>query len=475
MDILTNFVHMNNILEELYENLTGSKPDSIVTLTKAGSNRQYFRLEGRRSLVGVVGTSIEENESFIYLSRHFSSLELPVPSVLAVSADSSCYLQEDLGNVSLFDMRSDWDLVEKAVSVLPSFQYKGARGLDFSRCYPVSDFDSQSILWDLNYFKYCFLNTSGVSYRENLLEEDFRKMAQRLSENSGDTFMYRDFQSRNVMIRDGKPYFIDFQGGRRGPAIYDLVSFVNQARAAFPHALKKRLIEAYIHEASVFTTIDVSEFHEKFREFSLLRNLQVLGAYGFRGRFERKPHFMASIPPALKSLAALLESDFNKYPYLTDILKNMIAKETVANVEQSTTAAESKLTVTVSSFSYKKGIPEDPSGNGGGFVFDCRGMENPGRYDEYKQITGLDKPVIDFLESKGEIKPFLEHCYAVVDPSVDCYDRRGFSSLMVSFGCTGGQHRSVYSAEHMAAHLKSKFPRVNVRLVHREQNIDRIL
>lgn len=461
------------MLKDLYHKIYGSYPSEIVALTKAGSNRQYFRLFGHKTVVGVVGTSVDENKAFIYLSRHFSDKGLNVPRVYGVSSDMRCYIQEDLGDTSLFDLRQDETLVESAVALLPQIQYLGAVGLDFNRCYPVSDFDGQSILWDLNYFKYCFLNTSGVTYRENFLEEEFHKMATRLSANPDNTFMYRDFQSRNVMIKDGAPYFIDFQGGRRGPAIYDLVSFVNQSRAAYPDGLKKRLILSYIAAASKFTEIDSTKFHESFREFSLLRNLQVLGAYGFRGRFERKPHFLKSISPAISDLARLIAEPFNNYPYLMEVLNEMIKHENRA--EESLKKAKSSLTVYVSSFSYKKGIPTDASGNGGGFVFDCRGMENPGRYDEFKTLTGLDKPVIDFLEQKGEIITFLENCYGLVDPSVECYDNRGFTSLTVSFGCTGGQHRSVYSAQKMAEHIKKKYPHVNVKLIHREQKIDRIL
>lgn len=469
------------MLTKLYESRFGTQPEAVIPLTPAGSNRRYFRLTGAQNAVGVIGNSIDENSAFIYLSRHFKSKVLPVPEVFAVSPDGLSYLQEDLGDCQLFEIRDSVDLLKKTIAVLPDFQYRGAEGLDFAKCYPVSDFDAQAMLWDLNYFKYCFLNTSGVAYREDLLESEFRKMATRLADGVGQTFMYRDFQSRNVMIKDGTPYFIDFQGGRRGPAEYDVVSFVTQARAAFPEAVRRELVATYIDSASRYVSIDLERFDERFREFSLLRSLQVLGAYGFRGRFERKAHFLKSIPPALKSLAALLEKPFAEYPYLNTVVSQMLEKELqVCSDESSLSAARaddkrSSLTVTVASFSYKKGIPTDESGNGGGFVFDCRAMLNPGRYDEYKTITGLDRPVIDFLERQGEVQPFLEHCYGLVDPAVECYDRRGFTSLSVNFGCTGGQHRSVYCAQHLAEHIKRRFPTVNVHLIHREQNIDKCL
>ncbi|MDE6090994.1 MAG: phosphotransferase [Duncaniella sp.] len=463
------------MLKDLYEKKFGVSPSEVERLTPAGSNRQYFRLKGCPTVVGVIGCSKEENDAFIYLARHFRSKGLPVPEVFAVSEDSLAYLQEDLGDRSLFDERSSIELLKKTISLLPDFQYAGAEGLDFSKCYPVSEFDNQAILWDLNYFKYCFLNTTGISYSEPRLEEDFRKMAVRLSANPSGSFMYRDFQSRNVMIKDGQPYFIDFQGGRRGPAEYDLVSFITQARAGFPVELREELTQTYICSASRYVDIDPEKFSLRLREFSLLRNLQVLGAYGFRGKFERKPHFLKSIPLAIGNLSTLIAEPFVEYPYLTEVLERMINKVDSELLLSATQRSESSLTVTVMSFSYKKGIPQDMSGNGGGFVFDCRGMENPGRYDEYKQITGLDRPVIDFLEGRGEIIRFLENCYGLVDPSVECYDRRGFTSLSVNFGCTGGQHRSVYGAQKMAEHIKAKYPHVKVHLIHREQNIDQSL
>ncbi|MDE7144878.1 MAG: phosphotransferase, partial [Duncaniella sp.] len=343
------------------------------------------------------------------------------------------------------------------------------------KCYPVAEFDSHAILWDLNYFKYCFLNTHAVPYREDLLEADFKVMARRLSENKFGTFMYRDFQSRNVMIKDNSPYFIDFQGGRRGPCEYDVVSFLWQAKAAFPQSLRDELIDVYIDSAQRYADLKADIFKSGLREFVLLRTLQVLGAYGFRGNFERKTHFLQSIPLALRNLSELLESPFEQYPYLCSILHRMLDVCLGQNIKMECGNSKSNLTVTVTSFSYKRGIPEDCSGNGGGFVFDCRAMENPGRYDEYKSLTGLDIPVIDFLENKGEIQAFLENCYGLVDPAVKRYDERGFTSLMINFGCTGGQHRSVYSAQHTAEHIKKHFPNVDVHLIHREQNIDLLL
>lgn len=458
-------------LEELYINIYGESPTKITPLTPAGSNRRYFRLFGKETVIGVIGVSHEENEAFLYLQHHFSEKGLPVPGLLAETPDGMEYLLEDLGDMPLFSVKDDIVLLEKTIRCLPDFQFKGGEGLDYSKCYPVAEFDSQAIMWDLNYFKYCYLNTTGVPYKEDLLEQDFKKMAIRLSDNPYGTFMYRDFQSRNVMIKDGKPYFIDFQGGRKGPCEYDVVSFIWQAKAAFPATLKEYLLDVYLDSAKRYADIDPVAFKSRVGEFALLRTLQVLGAYGFRGKFERKRHFLESIPLALRNLKEIISASYGSYPYLTSILKTMLDNEmNYRNIEDE--IKESPLVVTVTSFSYKRGIPEDVSGNGGGFVFDCRAMDNPGRYAEYKSITGLDKPVIDFLENRGEIQQFLRHCYALIDSAVDNYIDRGFSSLMVSFGCTGGQHRSVYSAQHMALHIKERFPNVKVHLLHREQKID---
>jgi hypothetical protein len=290
-------------------------------------------------------------------------------------------------------------------------------------------------------------------------------------------FMYRDFQSRNVMVVEREtegekelvPYFIDFQGGRKGPVYYDVASFLWQAKANFHPDLREELLEEYLNELQQYMPIDRDEFYDTLKHFVLFRTMQVLGAYGFRGYFEKKPHFLQSIPFAIDNLRHLLKFSSEDYPYLIEVLKEMTAMKQFKEV-----GMRKPLVVRVYSFSYKKGIPADGSGNGGGFVFDCRAINNPGKYERYQFFTGMDKPVIDFLEEDGEILPFLEEAYQMVDFSVKRYMDRGFQNLMVSFGCTGGQHRSVYAAEHMAKHINEKFG-VEVQLIHREQNIERIL
>jgi len=467
------------ILKELYLKYTGSQPDGIDEMPSSGSNRRYFRLTGGRSLIGVLGTCEPENDAFIYLAHHFGERGLPVPEVLAVSDDRMAYLQTDLGDTLLFNAiekgrvtsafsNDERDLLIKTIRLLPDVQFSGAVGLDFNKCYPTPHFDTRTIMWDLNYFKYCFLKATGLEFEEGRLEDDFQAMAEVLMRSQSSTFMYRDFQSRNVMIHDGEPYLIDFQGGRKGPFYYDVASFLWQAKAGFPDSLRHELIGHYISALRKYKPVDEDYFYEQLRHFVLFRTLQVLGAYGFRGYFEKKPHFMQSVPFAIANLKALLREPYPEYPYLSQVLGQLV------NLSQFSDQIKKRtLTVKVMSFAYKKGIPDDATGNGGGFVFDCRAINNPGKYERYKPFTGLDQQVIKFLEDDGEITGFLENCYALVDASVKRYMERGFTSLMVSFGCTGGRHRSVYSAQHMALHIASKF-NCKVELVHREQNIEQV-
>ena len=467
----------HKVLSELYITYTNEEPQNIEELPSSGSNRRYFRLSGKQSLIGVIGTCKEENEAFLYMDAHFISKGLPVPKVLLHSEDKMAYIQEDLGDTLLFNAiekgrkttvfsEEEKILLSKTIRLLPDIQFAGADGMDFSKCYPASEFNARSILWDLNYFKYCFLKATGMEFLEDKLEDDFQRLTDVLLRSSSATFMYRDFQSRNVMIKDGEPWFIDFQGGRKGPVFYDVASFLWQAKANLPDSLRGELLEDYINALRKYTPVDKEYFYAQLRHFVLFRTLQVLGAYGFRGYFEKKPHFIQSVPFAIANLRSLLTVPYPEYPYLNKILKELVGLKQFTDDLQKHT-----LTVRVMSFAYKKGIPNDPSGNGGGFVFDCRAVNNPGKYERYKPFTGLDAQVIKFLEDDGEILTFLDYAYAMVDASVKRYVERGFTNLMVSFGCTGGQHRSVYCAQHMAEHINKKF-NVKVELVHREQNIE---
>ena len=433
--------------------------------------------------IGVVGTDRHENDAFLTIARHFSEKGITVPEILMVSEDGMRYIQEDLGGTHLYDLVSSKDtdhtylegLLCRTMAALPKMQFEGAQGLDFSVCYPQPSFDRRMVMFDLNYFKYCFLKATGLEFNEMWLQDDLERFADDLLREETDvpTFMYRDFQSRNVMIKDDVPYFIDFQGGRRGPIYYDVASFIWHARSGFSDAMREKMLDAYLEALSEYVEVDRAEFILRLRKFVLFRTLQVLGAYGFRGWTEHKANFVVSIPKAVKGLKELISSDdfADAYPYLTDTLRRMVGQPRIDVPE----AVSDRLLVTVTSFSFKKGIPEDASGNGGGYVFDCRSIHNPGRYEPYKKLTGMDEPVIKFLEDDGEITGFLDHVYGVVDPHVDTYSRRGFTSLMVNFGCTGGQHRSVYCAEHLAAHLTTKYPDICVHLIHREQCIERWL
>lgn len=466
-------------LKKLYIAYVGCEPQAIEEMPASGSNRRYFRLLGNPTLIGVSGESLEENRAFLYMAEHFKQKGLPVPTIYARSENNMFYLQEDLGDTLLFNAiekgrqtsifsEEEKELLRKTMRLLPAIQFAGADGMDFSYCHPQAEFNSRSILWDLNYFKYCFLKATGLEFQEDRLEDDFQKMSDVLLRSSSATFLYRDFQSRNVMVKDGEPWLIDFQGGRKGPIYYDVASFLWQAKANYPDELRQELLNEYIQALRKYKPVDEAYFHAQLRHFVLFRTMQVLGAYGFRGYFEKKPHFIQSVPYAIENLRQLLKEPYPEYPYLTEVLKSLTELKQFADGLQ-----KQKLTVKVMSFAYKKGIPEDTTGNGGGYVFDCRAVNNPGKYERYKPFTGLDEPVIKFLEEDGEITTFLEHVYALVDASVKRYIERGFTNLSVCFGCTGGQHRSVYSAQHLAEHLNQKFG-VQVNLVHREQNIEKI-
>ena len=479
---------MAQSLSLLFFEATGKKAGEQTALTASGSNRRYYRIESEDktvSLIGVQGTSRDENHAFLYMAEHFMQKGLNVPKVLAVSDDEMNYVQQDLGNVLLFDYIAEGrktgvfsakekDMLRETMRALARFQVIGAEEFDFNQCYPQPEFNLRSILWDLNYFKYCFLKATGLDFQEDKLENEFERLAYILLQNRMNAFMYRDFQSRNVMVckdADGNevPYFIDFQGGKRGPVFYDVASFLWQAKANFHPDLREELVEVYIEELQKHIPVDRELFYDTLKHFVLFRTMQVLGAYGFRGYFEKKPHFLQSIPFAIDNLRHLLKHASEDYPYLIEVLQKMTEMKQFKDV-----GVRKPLVVRVMSFSYKKGIPADPSGNGGGFVFDCRAVNNPGKYERYTHFTGMDEPVIQFLEEDGEMQPFLEQAYQLVDFSVKRYMDRGFQNLMVSFGCTGGQHRSVYSAEKMAQHINEKFG-VEVQLIHREQNMERVL
>ena len=467
-------------LEELFYKYTGERPLSCEALPLSGSNRRYYRLKGAKSsIIGAKGTSEEENRAFIALAKHFKSAGLNVPEFYTATPDSIYYLQEDLGDDTLFKLieqgrergsygAKDIAMLKKTVALLPKFQFEGGADLDFGCCYPQAEFDEKNVWFDFNYFKYCFLKTSGVEFNEIRLHEDFTAMAEDLLAvgRNTSTFMYRDFQARNVMMVKGKPYFIDFQGGRKGPFYYDLASFVWQARANYSQELKDILIAEYKKELKRYIKVSDAEFTRNLRLFVLFRTMQVLGAYGFRGYFEKKPHFLQSVPFAIDNLRKLITKPFTRYPYLQQVLLQLTKMRQLKDLRKEIT-----LEVHIFSFAYKKGIPLDDSGNGGGYIFDCRALENPGKYEKFRLFTGLDKEVIDYLEEEGGIKKYLSNVYDMLDAHVKRFIERKFTHLQVCFGCTGGQHRSVYCAQHLAEHIAKRF-NVRVKLTHRELNIE---
>jgi len=469
------------LLQQLFESYTGQKVGEVTELNSSGSNRRYFRLKGGAlSIIGVIGTNKDENNAFIYLSRHFIEKGIRVPRVLAVSEDRMRYIQEDLGDESLYQSVShgresgeygtmESELLCRTIACLPKLQFKGAEGMDWNVCYPEPAFGERMVMFDLNYFKYCFLKATGLEFNEVKLQEDFERLKDDLLQDMGNTFMYRDFQARNVMMKDGDPYFIDFQGGRRGPIYYDVASFVWQARSRYPESLRKKLVQTYLTALKAYTDVDEARFEERLRLFVLFRTLQALGAYGFRGYFEKKPHFLASVPYALGNLRRLLQKPFTDYPYLNGILSKLTTMSQFNEI-----AEDRRLEVRIFSFAYKKGIPVDNTGNGGGYVFDCRAINNPGKYEHYRQFTGLDKEVVDFLVEDGGVTRFLGNVYELVDPHVKRFIERKFTHLQVCFGCTGGQHRSVYCAERLAEHLSEKFD-IKITVTHRELDMEKIL
>ncbi len=467
-----------NEIIQLFENHFNEKAENVEMLPTSGSYREYCRLSNsKRSVIGAFNSDVKENAAFLSFTNHFIKNNLTVPEVYSVSSDSKKYLLEDLGNTTLFDFlsvtREKEGFSEKIISEykkvlteLPKIQIVAGKDLDYSVCYPRAAFDKTSMMWDLNYFKYYFLKLAKIQFDEQALEDDFQLFSDYLLSADSNYFLYRDFQSRNVMLKDGRVYFIDYQGGRRGALQYDLASLLYDGKADIPENIRQQLYDLYIDELEKYLPVNNIDFAAYFKGFVLIRIMQAMGAYGFRGFYEKKEHFLKSIPYALKNLEFML-ADLSlpvELPELLSVLTQLTHSDVLKEIGQT----KSNLTVTVTSFSYKNGYPVDSSGNGGGHVFDCRAINNPGRYPEYKILTGKDMEVQKFLEQKSEMEIFLNAVKLIVDQSVKTYLDRRFSHLSVSFGCTGGQHRSVYAAEKIAEHLKNNFP-VNVVLNHREQ------
>lgn len=472
---------MKNIeskLISLFQIWSNSEVKTIETLPLSGSSRKYYRLISEtHCAIGVYNEDAKENKAFVAFTKHFNSINLPVTDIYAEDLVEGIYLQKDLGNETLYSFLSSnrvdntipnnvVECYKKVVKTLPLFQIEGNKGFNYDYCYPRTHFDKQSMMWDLSYFKYYFLKLANVAFDEQSLEEDFHTFCNFLLEAKSDYFLYRDFQSRNIMLVENEPIFIDYQGGRKGALQYDLASVLYDAKADLPQKLRNELFEIYVDEVEKHTEVNRVEFEAHYYGFVLIRIMQALGAYGFRGYYEKKTHFLQSIPFALSNLEWILKN--KPLPIQISSLLEVLFELTRTERLRSFPDSPQRLSVAVNSFSYKKGIPKDDSGNGGGFVFDCRVLPNPGRLAEFKEKTGMDKEVIDYLEIIPEVEQFKNHIKGLIDIAVGNYLKRGFTSLQINFGCTGGQHRSVYFAQQMALYIKKTYP-TNVLLRHREQ------
>ena len=474
------------VLKRLFEQRFHSPVERVEPLQGelGGSGRKIIRLSSEKlSAIGILYNVREENVAFLEFSRHFRRHALPVPEIYADDLSQGAYLEEDLGGTTLFEFLSDHrngatiapEVVaayRKVVAVLPRFQVEAGRDLNYKVCYPRASFDRQSIAWDLNYFKYYFLRLAGIPFNEQALEHDFSRLTKLLLSASRDYFLYRDFQSRNIMLRkslnEDQPFFLDYQGGRKGALQYDIASLLYDAKADLPPDLRQQLLDHYLDSLSGFLDLDRSAFMQYYYAYVYVRIMQALGAYGFRGFYERKEHFLQSVPYALKNIRWLLHNVELPValPTLMEAFKSVVASDKLQGL---TAASEpERLTVRVFSFSFHRGLPQDETGNGGGFVFDGRSLPNPGREERFKTLTGKDAAVMDYLNQQESVHQFLAHTISLVDASVTMYQRRGFKHLMVSFGCTGGQHRSVYLAEQLAKHLRAS-DGVEVVVHHREQ------
>src|SRR5262245_38895546 len=462
-------------LKELFERHFGVPVLQVYPLQGelGGSGRRIIRLAGgNHSAIGILYGVREENIAFLEFSRHFRRCGLPVPEIYGEDLGHGAYLEEDLGDTTLFEFLSKnrdseriapqaVEAYRKVVALLPRFQIDAGRDLNYKVAYPRSSFDRQSIAWDLNYFKYYFLRLAGVPFNEQALEQDFARLTKFLLTADRDYFLYRDFQSRNVMLRDGGPFFLDYQGGRKGALQYDIASLLYDAKADLQPALRQQLLDHYLDTVSKFIELDRAAFMQHYYAYVYVRIMQALGAYGFRGFYERKTHFLQSVPYALKNLRWLLHHVELpiKVPTLLNAFKTMLASEKLLSLATET----ENLEVKVFSFSFHQGTPQDETGNGGGFVFDVRSLPNPGREAQFKELTGKDAAVIDYLLRHETVHQYLANVMSLVDGSVSNYQSRGFKNLMVSFGCTGGQHRSVYAAEQLAKHLRGRGVEVVVR------------
>jgi len=457
-----------DVLNRLFEEHFRSPAKRVQPLQGelGGSGRKIIRISNEKArAIGILYGIREENVAFLEFSKHFRRHGLPVPEIYGEDLDQGAYLEEDLGDTTLFEFLSKnrkgeniaspvVEAYRKVVEILPRFQAQAGCDLNYDVCYPIGSFDRQSIAWDLNYFKYYFLRLAGIPFSEQALENDFGRLTDFLLSAPRDYFLYRDFQSRNILLRDGQPFFVDYQGGRKGALQYDIASLLFDAKADLPAELRQELLDHYLEALGRYVKLERDAFMRHYYAYVYVRILQALGAYGFRGFYERKAHFLQSVPYALKNLRWLLHHvDLPvELPTLMGAFRSMLASEKL----QALASEADNLVVRIFSFSFHVGLPKDETGNGGGFVFDGRSLPNPGREERFKALTGKDAPVIDYLNQQESVHQFLASVLSLVDASVGSYKERGFKNLMVSFGCTGGQHRSVFLAEQLARRLRAK-------------------
>lgn len=474
MNIQNTKNHYVKNLKEMFSKWSNEEIISFVSLPESGSIRKYYRISSKTfRAIGAFNPDKRENLAFLYLSRHLKNKGIHVPALYAEDQEKNIYLIEDLGDTLLFNFVSDnradnEKIIKKYQSVIremPGIQVDAGRDLDYSICYPRPEFDRQSMFWDLNYFKYYFLKLTGIRFDEQELEDDFKRFTDFLLKADKDFFLFRDFQSRNIILHKDKIFFIDYQGGRKGALQYDIASLLFEAKTSLKPEVRDELLDYYLEVFSRKARFNQKEFLKYFDGYVLIRMMQALGAYGFRGYFERKHFFLQSIPPALNNLDWFLKNIKLKIsiPHLWSCLEQIIESDFIREYK----APAEELNVSINSFSYKNGIPADNTGNGGGYVFDCRALPNPGRLEKYQTFTGKDDPVIKFMKEKPEIKHFIDNVYSVIDSSLKNYESRNFSRLMINFGCTGGQHRSVYCAEEIAHRIKQNY-RIRVHIRHRE-------
>lgn len=322
-------------LHKLYLEYSGCAPDTMDLLPLSGSARKYYRISGGGgTVIGCIGTNPAENRAFLTIDGSFCTHGLHAPAVYGVSEDGMAYIQEDLGDGQLFELlkpaiasgvyspqQMDW--LKDTMSLLPAVQFKVGDGLDWDVCFPDREFNARMVDFDLNYFKYDFLKLTGLEFNEIRLQDDFDRLRADSLDFEGNTFMYRDFQARNVMIRDGEPCFIDFQGGRRGPVQYDLASFLWNAGTHFSASMREELEQTYLKALRNFTEVDEEQFYTRYRLITLVRLLQETGAYGFRGIVEHKQLFIDCIPTVLGCFRELTAEPFGRYPYLTEVLRRL--------------------------------------------------------------------------------------------------------------------------------------------------------